>query len=141
MNLIMRGIKASNIKTRNGDTLEEDWPYFDESNPQDSYYALYVDAVVSNPPYSQNWDPSFKDSDPRYSRFGLAPKTKADFAFLLHDLYHLKPDGIMAIVLPHGVLFRGGEEGEIRKQLIEQNHIDTVIGLPTNIFLVPAFPR
>lgn len=140
MNLIMRGIKASNIKTRNGDTLEEDWPYFDESDPQDSYYALYVDAVVSNPPYSQNWDPSFKESDPRYSRFGLAPKTKADFAFLLHDLYHLKPDGIMAIVLPHGVLFRGGEEGEIRKQLIEQNHIDTVIGLPANIFFGTGIP-
>lgn len=140
MNLIMRGIKASNIKTRNGDTLEEDWPYFDDSDPQGSYYALHVDAVVSNPPYSQNWDPSFKESDPRYSRFGLAPKTKADFAFLLHDLYHLKPDGIMAIVLPHGVLFRGGEEGEIRKQLIEQNHIDTVIGLPANIFFGTGIP-
>ncbi|WP_342455095.1 type I restriction-modification system subunit M [Klebsiella pneumoniae] len=140
MNLIMRGIKASNIKTRNGDTLEDDWPYFDESDPQGSYYALHVDAVVSNPPYSQNWDSSFKDSDPRYSRFGLAPKTKADFAFLLHDLYHLKPDGIMAIVLPHGVLFRGGEEGEIRKQLIEQNHIDTVIGLPANIFFGTGIP-
>ncbi|HHS9980466.1 TPA: type I restriction-modification system subunit M [Klebsiella quasipneumoniae subsp. similipneumoniae] len=140
MNLIMRGIKASNIKTRNGDTLEEDWPYFDDSDPQGSYYALHVDAVVSNPPYSQNWDPSFKDSDPRYSRFGLAPKTKADYAFLLHDLYHLKPDGIMAIVLPHGVLFRGGEEGEIRKQLIEQNHIDTIIGLPANIFFGTGIP-
>lgn len=140
MNLIMRGIKASNIKTRNGDTLEEDWPYFDDSDPQGSYYALHVDAVVSNPPYSQNWDPSFKDSDPRYSRFGLAPKTKADFAFLLHDLYHLKPDGIMAIVLPHGVLFRGGEEGEIRKQLIEQNHIDAIIGLPANIFFGTGIP-
>ncbi|ECE0400032.1 type I restriction-modification system subunit M [Salmonella enterica subsp. enterica] len=140
MNLIMRGIKASNIKTRNGDTLEEDWPYFDDSDPQGSYYALHVDAVVSNPPYSQNWDPSFKDSDPRYSRFGLAPKTKADFAFLLHDLYHLKPDGIMAIVLPHGVLFRGGEEGEIRKQLIEQNHIDVIIGLPANIFFGTSIP-
>ncbi|MDU4033811.1 type I restriction-modification system subunit M [Acinetobacter sp.] len=140
MNLIMRGIKASNIKTRNGDTLEDDWPYFDESDPQGSYYALHVDAVVSNPPYSQNWDPSFKDSDPRYSRFGLAPKTKADLAFLLHDLYHLKPDGIMAIVLPHGVLFRGGEEGEIRKQLIEQNHIDTIIGLPANIFFGTSIP-
>lgn len=140
MNLIMRGIKASNIKTRNGDTLEDDWPFFDDSDPQGSYYALHVDAVVSNPPYSQNWDPSFKDSDPRYSRFGLAPKTKADFAFLLHDLYHLKPDGIMAIVLPHGVLFRGGEEGQIRKQLIEQNHIDTVIGLPANIFFGTGIP-
>ncbi len=140
MNLIMRGIKAANIKTRNGDTLEDDWPYFDESDPQGSYHALYVDAVVSNPPYSQSWDPSFKASDPRYARFGLAPKTKADFAFLLHDLYHLKPDGIMTIVLPHGVLFRGGEEGQIRTQLIENNHIDTVIGLPANIFFGTGIP-
>ncbi|ELH0900941.1 type I restriction-modification system subunit M [Vibrio cholerae] len=140
MNLIMRGIKASNIKTRNGDTLEDDWPYFDENDPQGTYDALYVDAVVSNPPYSQQWDPSYKDSDPRYSRFGLAPKTKADFAFLLHDLYHLKPDGIMTIILPHGVLFRGGEEGEIRKQLIEQNHIDAIIGLPSNIFFGTGIP-
>jgi type I restriction enzyme M protein len=133
MNLIMRGFKPSNIVTRNGDTLEEDWPYFDENNPQD-YNTLYVDAVVSNPPYSQQWDPEHKETDPRYSRFGLAPKTKADYAFLLHDLYHLKPDGIMTIVLPHGVLFRGGEEGIIREQLIEQNHIDAIIGLPANIF-------
>ncbi|WP_392561763.1 type I restriction-modification system subunit M [Orbus sturtevantii] len=140
MNLIMRGIKASNIKTRNGDTLEDDWPYFDESDPQGFYHTLYVDAVVSNPPYSQSWDPSFKENDPRYSHFGLAPKTKADFAFLLHDLYHLKPGGIMTIVLPHGVLFRGGEEGEIRKQLIEQNHIDTIIGLPANIFFGTGIP-
>lgn len=140
MNLIMRGIKASNIQTRNGDTLEDDWPYFDESDPQGTYEALYVDAVVSNPPYSQQWDPSFKENDPRYARFGLAPKTKADFAFLLHDLYHLKPNGIMTIVLPHGVLFRGGEEGEIRKQLIEQNHIDTIIGLPSNIFFGTGIP-
>ncbi|OUS03064.1 type I restriction-modification system subunit M [Gammaproteobacteria bacterium 42_54_T18] len=140
MNLIMRGLKASNIKTRNGDTLEDDWPYFDESDPQGSYQALYVDAVVSNPPYSQSWDSSHKESDPRYSRFGLAPKTKADFAFLLHDLYHLKPDGIMNIVLPHGVLFRGGEEGEIRKQLIENDHIDAIIGLPANIFFGTGIP-
>jgi len=140
MNLIMRGIKASNIKTRNADTLEDDWPYFDESDPQGTYHALYVDAVVSNPPYSQQWDPSHKDSDPRYSRFGLAPKTKADFAFLLHDLYHLKPDGIMTIVLPHGVLFRGGEEGQIRKQLIENDHIDAIIGLPANIFFGTGIP-
>jgi type I restriction enzyme M protein len=140
MNLIMRGIKPNNITTRNGDTLEDDWPYFDESDPLATYEPLYVDAVVSNPPYSQAWDPSFKDSDPRYSRFGLAPKTKADFAFLLHDLYHLKPDGIMTIVLPHGVLFRGGEEGVIREQLIEQNHIDAIIGLPANIFFGTGIP-
>ncbi|MDN3488537.1 type I restriction-modification system subunit M [Pseudoalteromonas sp. APC 3694] len=140
MNLIMRGILPDNITTRNGDTLEDDWPYFDESDPLATYEPLYVDAVVSNPPYSQAWDPSFKDSDPRYSRFGLAPKTKADFAFLLHDLYHLKPDGVMTIVLPHGVLFRGGEEGKIRKQLIENNHIDAIIGLPANIFFGTGIP-
>ncbi|WP_255587566.1 type I restriction-modification system subunit M [Deefgea piscis] len=139
MNLVMRGIKPNNIITRNGDTLEDDWPYFDENNPTD-YDPLYVDAVVSNPPYSQQWDSDHKENDPRYSRFGLAPKTKADYAFLLHDLYHLKPDGIMAIVLPHGVLFRGGEEGAIRKQLIEQNHIDAIIGLPANIFFGTGIP-
>jgi type I restriction enzyme M protein len=140
MNLIMRGIKSSNIKTRNADTLEDDWPYFDESDPQGTYEALYVDAVVSNPPYSQSWDSAHKESDPRYSRFGLAPKTKADFAFLLHDLYHLKPDGIMTIVLPHGVLFRSAEEGKIRTQLIENNHIDAIIGLPANIFFGTSIP-
>tara|TARA_R110002033_G_scaffold122483_2_gene165113 strand:+ start:3871 stop:6471 length:2601 start_codon:yes stop_codon:yes gene_type:complete len=140
MNLIMRGIKANNIKTRNADTLEDDWPYFDESDPKETYEALYVDAVVSNPPYSQSWDSTNKESDPRYSRFGLAPKTKADFAFLLHDLYHLKPDGIMTIVLPHGVLFRSGEEGKIRTQLIENNHIDAIIGLPANIFFGTGIP-
>ncbi len=140
MNLVMRGILPDNIVTRNGDTLEEDWPYFEDSDPIRTYNPLYVDAVVSNPPYSQAWDPTHKETDPRYARFGLAPKTKADFAFLLHDLFHLKPDGIMTIVLPHGVLFRGGEEGEIRKNLIELNHIDTIIGLPANIFFGTGIP-
>ena len=140
MNLVMRGIKPSNITTRCGDTLEEDWPYFDDSNPTETYEPLYVDAVVSNPPYSQPWDPSGKEADPRYARFGLAPKGKADYAFLLHDLYHIRPEGIMTIVLPHGVLFRGGEEGTIRKNLIENNHIDTIIGLPANIFFGTGIP-
>lgn len=140
MNLVMRGILPTNIVTRNGDTLEEDWPFFEDNDPVNSYDPLYLDAVVSNPPYSQKWDPEHKDSDPRYSRFGLAPKSKADFAFLLHDLYHLKPDGIMSIVLPHGVLFRGGEEGGIRKNLIENDHIDSVIGLPANIFFGTGIP-
>lgn len=140
MNLIMRGILVDNIVTRNGDTLEDDWPYFDENDPTHSYNPLYVDAVVSNPPYSQKWDSSDKEADPRYARFGLAPKSKADYAFLLHDLFHLKPDGIMTIVLPHGVLFRGGEEGEIRKKLIEGNHIDAIIGLPSNIFFGTSIP-
>jgi type I restriction enzyme M protein len=140
MNLVMRGILPSNIITRNGDTLEDDWPFFDESDPTNSYNPLYLDAVVSNPPYSQKWESEHKETDPRYARFGLAPKTKADYAFLLHDLYHLKPDGIMTIVLPHGVLFRGGEEGIIRKKLIEANHIDAIIGLPANIFFGTGIP-
>lgn len=137
MNLIMRGILPDNIVTRNGDTLEDDWPYFDENQ---EYEPLFVDAVVSNPPYSQNWDPKDKEVDARYKEYGLAPKSKADYAFLLHDLYHLKSDGIMTIVLPHGVLFRGGEEGEIRKNLIEHNNIDTIIGLPANIFFGTGIP-
>lgn len=140
MNLVMQNILPDNIVTRNGDTLEDDWPYFDESDPTNTYDPLYVDAVVSNPPYSQQWHPENKENDPRYSRFGLAPKSKADYAFLLHDLYHLKPDGIMTIVLPHGVLFRGGEEGEIRKNLVELNHIDAIIGLPANIFFGTGIP-
>jgi type I restriction enzyme M protein len=140
MNLVMRGILPSNIVTRNADTLEEDWPFFDDQDPVNTYDPLYLDAVVSNPPYSQKWDPQHKDTDPRYARFGLAPKSKADYAFLLHDLYHLKPDGIMAIVLPHGVLFRGGDEGAIRRNLIENNHLETVIGLPPNIFFGTGIP-
>lgn len=140
MNLVMRGIKPDNIVTRNADTLEEDWPYFDETNPDATYDPLYVDAVVSNPPYSQNWNPTDKANDARYNRYGVAPKGKADYAFLLHDLFHVKPDGIMSIVLPHGVLFRGGEEGEIRKNLIEYNNIDTIIGLPANIFYGTGIP-
>lgn len=140
MNLVMRGILPDNIVTRNGDTLEEDWPYFEDSDPSGTYKRLYVDAVVSNPPYSQPWDPSNKEGDARYSRYGLAPKSKADYAFLLHDLYHVKPDGIMTIVLPHGVLFRGGEEEKIRKALIENNNIDAIIGLPANIFYGTGIP-
>lgn len=140
MNMVMRGILPDNIVTRNGDTLEDDWPYFEDNDPVNTYDPLYVDAVVSNPPYSQAWDPSNKDSDPRYARFGLAPKSKADYAFLLHDLYHLKSSGIMTIVLPHGVLFRGGEEEKIRKNLIEYNNIDAIIGLPANIFFGTGIP-
>jgi type I restriction enzyme M protein len=140
MNLIMRGILPDNIVVRNGDTLEDDWPYFDDNDPSGTYDPLYVDAVVSNPPYSQNWNRDNRESDPRYAEYGLAPKSKADYAFLLHDLFHVKPDGIMTIVLPHGVLFRGGEEGQIRKNLIEKNHIDTIIGLPANIFYGTGIP-
>lgn len=140
MNLVMRGIIPDNIVTRNGDTLEDDWPYFEENDPIGTYNPLYVDAVVSNPPYSQHWEPKGKENDARYRRFGVAPKTKADYAFLLHDLFHLKPDGIMTIVLPHGVLFRGGDEGQIRRNLIEENHVDAIIGLPANIFFGTGIP-
>ena len=140
MNLVMRGILPDNIVARNGDTLEDDWPFFEETDPTGTYDPLFVDAVVSNPPYSQQWNPAGKETDPRYARFGVAPKGKADYAFLLHDLFHLKSDGIMTIVLPHGVLFRGGEEGEIRKNLIENNHIDAIIGLPANIFFGTGIP-
>lgn len=134
MNLVMRGIKPANINVRNGDTLEDDWPFFEENDKEKTYELVRVDAVVSNPPYSQKWDPKDKEFDPRYKDFGVAPKAKADFAFLLHDLYHLEDDGIMTIVLPHGVLFRGGEEAKIRENLIEKNRIDVIIGLPENIF-------
>lgn len=134
MNLVMRGIKPANINIRNGDTLEEDWPFFEENKRETTYKLVKVDAVVSNPPYSQKWDTKNKDNDPRFKKYGIAPKAKADFAFLLHDLYHLEDNGIMTIVLPHGVLFRGGEEAKIRENLIEKNNIDTIIGLPENIF-------
>lgn len=147
MNLVMRGINPANIFTRCGDTLEQDWPMYDDVTQ--TYNPLYLDAVVSNPPYSQHWDPSHKETDPRY-RYGMAPKGKADYAFLLHDLYHVKPDGIMTIVLPHGVLFRGdavggadglGEgEGRIRRNLIENNNIEAIIGLPANIFYGTGIP-
>lgn len=140
MNLVMRGILPDNIVTRNGDTLEDDWPWFDTlENKEETYTPLFVDAVVSNPPYSQNWDPEEKDLDPRFA-YGVAPKSKADYAFLLHDLYHLRADGIMTIILPHGVLFRGGEEGEIRKNLVEHHHIQAIIGLPANIFFGTGIP-
>ncbi len=149
MNLIMRDITPDNINTRCANTLELDWPMFDENDPVGTYKPLYLDAVVSNPPYSQKWDPKDKETDPRY-KYGLAPKSKADYAFLLHDLYHLKPDGIMTIVLPHGVLFRGdatggadgkGEnEGRIRRNLVENGHIEAIIGLPANIFFGTGIP-
>jgi Type I restriction-modification system methyltransferase subunit len=139
MNLVMRGILPDNIVTRNGDTLEDDWPYFDDSDPAGSYNPLYVDAVVSNPPYSQAWEPTHKDADARFAAFGLAPKTKADFAFLLHDLFHLKPDGIMTIVLPHGVLFRGGEEGTIRKTLLSKTISTPLSACPPTSFLAQAY--
>lgn len=140
MNLIMRGINVSNIEARQGDTLAEDWPYFDEEDPAGTYEPVFVDAVVSNPPYSAKWEPKNNINNSRFVEYGIAPKSKADYAFLLHDLYHIKPDGIVTIVLPHGVLFRGGEEQKIRKNLVERGNIRTVIGLPANIFFGTGIP-
>ena len=99
-----------------------------------------MDAVVSNPPYSQAWNPTSEKGKARFAGYGTAPKGKADYAFLLHDLYHIRNDGIVTIVLPHGVLFRGGEEGTIRKNLIDHNNIDAIIGLPANIFFGTGIP-
>lgn len=144
MNLVMRGIKPDNINTRCADSLEEDWPLQLDGNNIGK--PLYVDAVVSNPPYSQYWDPTDRELDARFKEYGVAPKSKADYAFLLHELHHLKPDGILTIVLPHGVLFRGDVdadsegEGKIRRNLIEKNNIDAIIGLPSNIFFGTGIP-
>ena len=139
MNLVMRGIKPSNIKVRRGDTLAADWPYFDD-NDENSYEYIPVDCVVSNPPYSHKWDADSHTNDPRYRDYGTAPASKADYAFLLHDLYHLKDNGIMCIVMPHGVLFRGGSEKEIRQSLIAHNNIETIIGMPANCFFGTGIP-
>ena len=142
MNLIMRGIRPDNIVTRCADSLDEDWPIITTGGEIGK--PLRVDAVVSNPPYSQHWDPKDAEHDARFKDYGVAPKSKADYAFLLHELHHLESDGIMTIVLPHGVLFRGspedGSEGQIRSKLIEKNNIDTIIGLPANIFFGTGIP-
>ena len=140
MNLLMRDILPSNIVVRNNDTLKDDWPFFDDNDKERTYELVRVDAAISNPPYSQNWDTTGKEIDPRFAEYGIAPKSKADYAFLLHSLYHLKPDGIMTIVLPHGVLFRGGEEKNIRQNLINKDNIDTIIGLPANMFFGTGIP-
>ena len=133
MNLILHGVDKEDMRLSNGDTLNKDWP-------TEEPYTF--DSVLMNPPYSAKWsaDETFLD-DSRFNRYGrLAPKSKADFAFLLHGLYHLKDSGTMAIVLPHGVLFRGAAEGIIRKKLLEDGNIDTVIGMPANLFFGTSIP-
>lgn len=137
MNLFMQGVPVQNINMRNANTLEEDWPYFDE---QTAYAPLFVDAVVSNPPYSAHYEPENHQTDVRFKGYGLAPAGKADYAFLLHCLYHIKNDGVMAIVLPHGVLFRGDSEGEIRKNLIINHNIETIISFPQQLFFSTSIP-
>ncbi|KFN90593.1 type I restriction-modification system, DNA-methyltransferase subunit M [Tetragenococcus muriaticus PMC-11-5] len=131
--MVLHNVSAANQHLHNADTLDADWPTEEPTN---------FDSVLMNPPYSAKWsaDKGFLD-DPRFSMYGvLAPKSKADFAFLLHGYYHLKDSGVMAIVLPHGVLFRGGAEGKIRKELLENGSIDAVIGLPANIFYNTSIP-
>ena len=120
--------------------MEQDWPGGVVEHGFDHPRAFH--AVVANPPYSQHWDNTeTKLKDPRFKDFGkLAPKSKADFAFVEHCVYHLKDSGRMAIVLPHGVLFRGAAEGVIRKALIEKNYLDAVIGLPANLFYSTSIP-
>lgn len=139
MNLLLHGVKPDKMSIKNGDTLSQDWP----EDPERPNEGVQFDAVVMNPPYSvKNWNRyELKVSDPRFESAGvLPPDSKGDFAFLLQGLYHLSQNGTMAIVLPHGVLFRGGAEGEIRKRLLEKNQIDTIIGLPNNLFTNTGIP-
>ncbi|NLK01052.1 MAG: type I restriction-modification system subunit M, partial [Clostridia bacterium] len=139
MNLLLHGIRPEKITVRNADTLSYDWP----EDPERPNEGVQFDAVVMNPPYSlKNWNRTeLKVSDPRFEIAGvLPPNSKGDFAFLLHGLYHLRKGGTMAIVLPHGVLFRGGAEGEIRKRLLDRNHIDAVLGLPSSLFTNTGIP-
>jgi len=139
MNLLLHGVRPEKMTIKNGDTLSNDWP----EDPENSNEGVQFDAVVMNPPYSaKNWNKAeLKVSDPRFEVAGaLPPDSKGDFAFLLHGLYHLGTNGSMAIVLPHGVLFRGSSEGEIRRRLLDKNYIDTIIGLPNNLFTNTGIP-
>lgn len=139
MNLLLHGVRPEKMTIKNGDTLSNDWP----EDPENSNEGVQFDAVVMNPPYSaKNWNKAgLKVSDPRFEVAGaLPPDSKGDFAFLLHGLYHLGTNGTMAIVLPNGVLFRGSAEGEIRKRLLDKNYIDTIIGLPNNLFTNTGIP-
>lgn len=138
MNMLLHGVKDSEFEIYHGDTLMNDWDMLRETNPTKK---PYFDAVVANPPFSYRWDPTQALSeDVRFKNYGLAPKSAADFAFLLHGFHYLKDDGVMAIVLPHGVLFRGGAEARIRKKLLGDGHIDAVIGLPANLFYSTGIP-
>ena len=139
MNLLLHGVRPEKMTVKNGDTLGQDWP----EDPERPNEGVQFDAVVMNPPYSvKNWNQEdIKVTDPRFEVAGvLPPDSKGDYAFLLHGLFHLGQEGTMAIVLPHGVLFRGGAEGEIRKRLLEKNYIDTVIGLPDKLFTNTGIP-
>lgn len=138
MNMLLRGVKDSEFKIFHGDTLKNDWDILNEMNPAKK---IEFDAIVANPPFSLRWDASeAMAEDFRFKNYDLAPKSAADFAFLLHGFHFLSEEGTMAIILPHGVLFRGGAEFRIRRKLLEDNHIDTVIGLPSNLFFSTGIP-
>lgn len=138
MNMLLHGVKDSEFEIFHGDTLLNEWDMLRETNPAK---MPKFDAVVANPPFSYRWEPSEAlGEDVRFKNYGLAPKSAADFAFLLHGFHFLKQDGVMAIILPHGVLFRGGAEARIRTKLLKDGHIDTVIGLPANLFFSTGIP-
>jgi type I restriction enzyme M protein len=136
--MLLHGVKDSEFEIYHGDTLTNDWDMLREMNPAK---MPKFDAVVANPPFSYRWDVNeAMGEDMRFKNYGVAPKSAADFAFLLHGLHYLKEDGVMAIILPHGVLFRGGVEARIRRKLLDDRHIDTVIGLPANLFYSTGIP-
>jgi type I restriction enzyme M protein len=138
MNMLLHGVKDTEFEIFHGDTLANDWDILRELNPAKK---PAFDAIVANPPFSFRWEPTeAMGDDVRFKNYGLAPKSAADFAFLLHGLHYLKDEGVMAIVLPHGVLFRGGAEERIRTKLLTDGHIDTVIGLPANLFYSTGIP-
>jgi len=138
MNMLLHGVKDSEFDIFHGDTLANEWDMLRETNPAK---MPKFDAVVANPPFSYRWEPTEAiGEDIRYKNHGIAPKSAADFAFLLHGFHFLKSDGVMAIILPHGVLFRGGAEARIRAKLIKDGHVDTVIGLPANLFFSTGIP-
>jgi type I restriction enzyme M protein len=138
MNMLLHGVKDSEFEIFHGDTLPNEWDILQEANPAKK---PSFDAIVANPPFSYRWEPTDTlGEDARFKSYGLAPKSAADFAFLLHGFHYLKPEGTMAIVLPHGVLFRGGTEAKIRRKLLKDGNIDTVIGLPANLFYSTGIP-
>jgi type I restriction enzyme M protein len=138
MNMLLHGMKDTEFEIFHGDTLENSWSLLNEMNPSKK---TEFDAIVANPPFSLRWEPNDTlAEDFRFKSYGLAPKSAADFAFLLHGFHFLGKEGTMAIILPHGVLFRGGAEERIRTKLLKDNHIDTVIGLPSNLFYSTGIP-
>ena len=138
MNMLLHGVKDTEFEIHHGDTLVNDWGILSEENPAKK---MTFDAIVANPPFSLRWDPKEETAkDFRFNGFGVAPKSAADFAFLLHGLHFLSDSGTMAIILPHGVLFRGGKEEIIRKELIKKDYIDVIIGLPANLFYSTGIP-